>query len=341
MGQFTSSRKEKENVNEKDLAKLNPEQQLTQLWGEAFDLWLANLTDSTRRSYRESWKDFMICVNKMPWKIGRSDVARWAEAIRERGLSACTKNLKLSAISSFFKYVCTEYTVVNADGNEVPLHSFNPAGGKSLREKVNPYGKADSLSPAEVQALLSVIPRDSVLGLRDFAMILAYLYTGRRNSEIRKLRWGSIEQVGDRYWYVWSGKGKNDQRYEMPCPVYEAIVLRAASMLETIKANDFIFVAVASPNSKPGQPLSMREVGRMLKKYAKAAGLDDEEIHVHTLRHTAAMLRRQVGDRLEQVSAFLGHSNIATTQIYLDRVAGKPDQSWEMVKNLIGNSGSS
>jgi integrase/recombinase XerD len=327
-------------MTQTELANLNPEQHLTQMWAEAFELWLASLAaDTTRRAYRDSWKEFLTLTSKAPWRIGRADVARWVEDIRGRGLSGCTRNLSLSAVSSFYTYVCTEYTTVNSEGIERPLHTFNPAGGKSLRAKVNPYGKAEALTTGEVQALLAAIPRSTLLGLRDYALILAYLYTGRRNTEMRKLKWGSIERVGNAYWYTWSGKGKHNQRYEMPLPVYQAITtfLKAAGMMTTIQPDGYIFVAVASANGKPGQPISMREVGRIVKKYAAAAGLDAEEIHVHSLRHTAAMLRRHVGDDIEHVSAFLGHSNVATTGIYLDRVEGKPDESWAKVNALIGS----
>lgn len=330
-------------MNQTDLVVPSKDQILTQHWAEAFELWLAHLTESTQRAYKSSWKEFLAFIDKAPWRIGKSDVSRWADELRRQGLSGPTRNQRLAALSSFYTYVCTEYTTVNADDLEVPLHNFNPAAGKSLRSKVNPYGKVSSISADEVQALLAQIPRNTVQGLRDYAMFVAYIYTGRRNSEIRKLRWGNIQRVGNCFWYVWSGKGKVDQRYEMPPPVYEAIVtfLTAAGKLNTIKADDLIFVPVASPNFRPGKPISMREVGRILKKYAAAAGLDDEEIHVHTLRHTAAMLRRQVGDDLQQVQGLLGHTHINTTQIYLDKVEGKPDESWRKIENLIDSSNSS
>lgn len=323
-----------QNAIEPAVAKKGP----TQMWAEAFEFWLASHSENTQRAYRMSWEDFLVYSNKMPWQIGRSDVAAFKEELSRRGLSPASKNQRLAALSSFFKYVCTEYTLVDDAGVEVPLHKINPAAGKSLRSKVELYGKANALTIDQVQALRSQIPRDTVLGLRDYAMITAYLYTARRNTEIRRLRWGDIEKNGETIWYVWSGKRKTDQRCEMPRPVYDAIItfLSAAGMLETIQADDYIFVTVASGNRKEGQPLCMREVGRMLKKYLRLAGLDAEEIHVHTLRHTAAMLRRWAGESIEDISALLGHSTIATTQIYLDKVEGKPDTGWSKVSTLLG-----
>src|SRR3972149_3524883 len=92
---------------------------------------------------------------------------------------------------------------------------------------------------------------------------------------------------------------------------------------------------VSAAEWEPGaQPLSMREVGRLLKRYARLAGLDAKKIQVHTLRHTAAMLRHEAGDNVEDICAFLAHSSLAITQIYLHRVEGKKDTSWSKVEAL-------
>jgi len=114
-----------------------------------------------------------------------------------------------------------------------------------------------------------------------------------------------------------------------------------------MRDEDYIFTALTNkagrlPNVsaaewEPGaQPLSMREVGRLLKRYARLAGLDAKKIHVHTLRHTAAMLRHEAGDNVEDICAFLAHSSLAITQIYLHRVEGKKDTSWSKVEALLG-----
>ena len=62
--------------------------------------------------------------------------------------------------------------------------------------------------------------------------------------------------------------------------------------------------------------------GGGLKRYARLAGLRIDSLHVHTLRHTASMLRRAAGDDVQEISDFLGHSSLAITQIYLQAVEG-------------------
>jgi integrase len=306
-----------------------------QLWGEAFGAWLARLnSDSTRRAYKSTWRAFLAFSDKSPWAITRADVVNWVNEMEEGKLSDCTIQLRVSALSSFYDFCRNDFTTIDpATGQEAALHNFNPAGGKAVRRKIDPYGKADSLTPAQARQLLAVIDRTTPQGARDYALLLAYLMTGRRNSEIRNLRWRDFEHEGSTIWYVWSGKRKRDQKYELPLPVWESITewLRIAGRLATIRREDAIFTAVERYTT----PLSSREVGRILKKYGARVGLP-EDVHVHSLRHTAAMLRREAGDDVLDICEFLGHTSLATTQIYLHRLGGRKDKTWDKVGGLLG-----
>lgn len=107
------------------------------------------------------------------------------------------------------------------------------------------------------------------------------------------------------------------------------LYLQAAGRLGTMQEGDYIFAI-------DGKPLSAQRLRRLVKKYARLAGLDEEKVKVHTLRHTAAMLRKDAGDPLDVISAFLAHSNLAVTQIYLHQVEGQRDYSWSRVEELLG-----
>jgi len=306
-----------------------------ELWAEAFELWINSLrSPRTRQTYRESWKLCLAYIDKMPWDITRSDVVKWVDEMRARGLADCTRNLRLAAVSSFYVYVNEEYTVVE-NGREIPLYPYNPAAGKSLRAKISPYGKAIYLDRDQVKALLGAIDRSDTLGKRNYALFLTYLFTGRRNTEIRLLKWGDLERSGGHVWYRWSGKGKKDQRFEMPAPVWGAIgdYLAASGRVNELKPESYLF---SSEESRGATPICMREGGRILIRYARLAGIDPKTMHVHVLRHTAAMLRKEAGLALEEISGFLAHSNLAITQIYLHNVEGQKDDSWRKVEDLLG-----
>jgi len=325
-------------------------------WVEAFNLWLnSRASPHTRRAYAHAWKTFLAQTSKLPWEVTRADIALWLDSQRAAGLSPSTLNLRLAALSSFYTYASEVY---QSNITDSPLCAANPAHAIP-RLKSCSYQGARYLTIKEARALLRAIPGHTLQGRRDYALFLAYLVTGRRNSEIRLLRYGDFEfqslpspiygrRVGDEgVYYRWSGKGRA-RRDQCPLPVWQSIqqYLSRSGKLESIQPEDYIFTpltdrAARLPNVDQSswtrnQPLSSREVGRLLKKYAKRAGLNPTKIRVHTLRHTAAMLRKQAGDDLDQISAFLGHSSLATTQVYLHRLEGQTDSSWVKVAALLG-----
>lgn len=317
-------------------------------WKDAYFLWQSALrSGNTRRAYAVGWESLLAASSKLPWEINSTDVYRWVQGLREVGLSQATVNQRVAGISSFYRFVVRNYRVTLPDGRETALRVDNPAESSELRVPVNPYGKTTHLGVVECRALLAAIPRCTVQGLRDYALMLGYLYTGRRNSEWRTIRWGQFEKRGHKVQYVWSGKGKKEQRFELPLTVWEAVLayLHAAGRAE-LAEDEYIFLAVTDrasclPNVAGGycrtaQPLSARQVGALTKRYARRAGLDPEKVHVHTLRHSAAMLRVEVGDDVEKISSFLAHSSLAVTQIYLHSLEGKQDDSWAKVDTLLG-----
>jgi integrase len=71
-----------------------------------------------------------------------------------------------------------------------------------------------------------------------------------------------------------------------------------------------------------------------LRRYLKQAGLPLGGVHL--FRHSAAKLRRDAGETIEDFSRFLDHSNLATTTTYLRRLEGETDKSWAKVALAIG-----
>jgi len=348
-------------------------------WSSAFDLWLASHpSPNTRRAYSKAWDLFSAFTSKSPWEISKSDVARWIEYQRAQHLSPETIQQRLAALSSFYTYVTQIYTSLTPDGLEQPLHFFNPV--KAIpRPRTSPYNKARYLNVDQARAFLHAIPRYTLQGMRDYALFLTYLATGRRNSEIRTLRYGDFEfeqfpssrfgrgvRREGRIWFRWNGKGRQ-RRDELPQSVWTAILdfLKSSDRLDSISPSDCIFTALNGnarhlPNVQKAAvfglefseakllskqqaasgvcPISAQMVCRLLKKYIRLAGLNPQGITVHTLRHTAAMLRKEAGDDLQSISSFLAHSSLAVTQIYLHQVEGRQDTTWLKVEALLGIS---
>ena len=337
-------------------------------WSKAFDQWLAELRAlNTRRAYERAWRDLLDFTGKTPWAMQSADVRDWVQDMETRpvaeavakglmakgkradrfGYSIATIGQYLAGISSFYTFSKERYLVIEPDGRERPLHDgINPARAVR-RPKINAFGKAVYLDAEAMTRLLQAIPRDTVQGLRDLALFLGYMLTGRRNSEWRLLRWGELEQRGDKVFHVWSGKGKEDQLHELAPPVWEALrkYLRAAGRLEGMGPEDYVFCPLSDVATRlPGvsaltwdrnRPLSMGHVNCLLKRYARRAEIDPTRVTVHTLRHSFAMLLHSLGVDVISISKRLAHSNLNITMVYLDHMKGVEDTSWRQAAAVL------
>lgn len=266
---------------------------------------------------------------------------------RTRGYAQSTIGQFMAAISSFYSYAENNWPVTLPDGREVPLMllsgmTLNPVGVIKRRKAAGAPKTAQAyLSTEQLRRFLNAIPRDTVQGLRDRALFTFYVMTGARNSEVRTLQWQDFRETGGRLFWHWRGKGRGrrdskDVWKELPPECWEALqlYLKAVGRLEGMTAEAYVFTAltdragnlpsVSGLTWKPyAQPLSEREVNRLLKLYAHRAGLDSEDVHVHTLRHSAAMLMDAAGADVEEIRHFLNHESLTTTQGYMHKMKGE------------------
>lgn len=341
-------------------------QQLWDLWVHARDQWLAakqRKTGSiaTLRAYTYAWTDLFLHFlpeqypNVGPWAAGKTHVIAYQRHLentvigtgRNAGqpLSPATINARLAAISSYYTYCTTQYTIYRNE-REIPLATHNPAKAVE-RAKTTPYEKSHALGPGQIRDLLNTINTGCLRGARDHALILSYIYTGRRAAEIVNLTWGDLTTDRGRLAYHWRGKGGKSRTDELPPPVYNAILhyLTHAGRLDDIQPTDHIWTALSTnaarlPNvtasyDPTARPISTGMVNRIVKTRARRAGIDPKQVHTHTLRHTAAMLRRQAGDDIQALQQFLNHSNLAVTQIYIQHRETRRDHSWSLVEKIL------
>jgi len=88
------------------------------------------------------------------------------------------------------------------------------------------------------------------------------------------------------------------------------------------------------PDTRTGRGITSGTFYTNLRRYLKQAGLPPAGVHV--FRHTAAKLRRDAGESVEEVSRFLDHSSLGVTTTYLRRLEGQEDKSWAAVAEAIG-----
>ena len=138
---------------------------------------------------------------------------------------------------------------------------------------------------------------------------------------------------GDRAYYTYRGKGGKRGRRELPKPAFEAIQTALAAF-----GRDWSNMAPETPLwpslSQNSDGLSSGTFYGNLQRYFRKAGITPSGVHI--LRHTAAKLRRDAGQSVEEVSQFLDHSSLAVTTVYLRRLEGDQDSGWAKVAQAIG-----
>jgi integrase len=190
---------------------------------------------------------------------------------------------------------------------------------------------ARGLTAEQVRQLLAVVP-DNVAGRRDRAILLTFILTGRRRSEVISLTAGDMSVEGDTVFYTYRGKGGKQGRRELPQPAYMALCATLADAgLDLASMNPTASVWQAAAGLRG---ISSSTFYARFRRYLRAAGLAPSGLHV--LRHTAAKLRRDAGSSIEAVSTFLDHSSLAVTSVYLRRLEGEADPTWPEVAAAIG-----
>ncbi len=160
-----------------------------------------------------------------------------------------------------------------------------------------------------IDLLNAPVPEDPNY-LRDKAILEMLYATGSRASEVAGLKIGNVNfSIG--YVLVF-GKGKK----ERIIPLGKTAIKVTQDYLRDLRANlakpfseDFLFL------SRTGRPLDRIDIWRIVKKYARRAGMP-KKLSVHTLRHCFASHLLAGGADLRNVQEMLGHADIATTQIY-------------------------
>lgn len=281
-------------------------------WLKAKDLYLRRLKPSTRRAYATGiahWSAFCRNCGVDLQTAGRATMEAWLLSMKESGLKDTTIMTRVAGVSGFYRFCMLRYTFV-VDGHELSLASFNPAD--TVRIQVNKYGKSQYLTAGELRSILDQIDLSDAGGRRDYALLLGYALTGRRNSEWRCLRAEDITIVDGVVTYRWSGKGRSNELYEMPELVYQAV--KALDVRQ-----GYIFKGM-----KEDQPISNVTANNILKRYAAMAKIQ-KKVHIHMLRHGYAMLARELGADTLTISESLAHANTSTTQIYLTHMAVQRD----------------
>lgn len=268
----------------------------------------------TIASYRDTFRLLLRFAQKRlhnaPSQLGLADLdpslidAFLNDLENQRRNGPRSRNLRLTAIRSFFRYAALE----------------SPAQGALIQRVLaipnqrQPRALVGFLTRPEIEALLAAPDRTQWLGRRDHAFLITAVQTGLRLSEMTALRHEDVS-FGTGAHVRCRGKRRKERCTPLAKPT--VAVLQAWIREQGRGDSKTLF-----PSSRGG-PLSADGVQHLLARHVmkarkSCASLRKKQVSPHVLRHAAAMELLQAGVDRAVIALWLGHESVETTQIYLD-----------------------
>ncbi len=287
------------------------------------------VSKNTITSYSYTFK--FLC-RYVSGRLGKAPSALWLEDLdahiirdfleyreRECANTPRTRNLRLTAIRSFMKYI--EY--------EAPAALDQVRQIRALSNKRTQERLVNHLTREEMKAILDAPDPATRNGVRDQAMLYLGFAAGLRVSELVGLRLDDLELEGPYASLLVRGKGRKQRRL----PLWKEAVraLRAWLAVRGSPPTPEVFL-----NAR-GQPLSTSGFSYIVKSHVQAATspcptLSKKRVSPHVLRHSCAMTTLQATRDIRKVALWLGHSSLKATEIYL---RADPTEKLEAIEKAL------
>lgn len=233
-------------------------------------------------------------------EVDRAGVSAYLVALARSGIGPRSSARNLSAVRGLMRFLVKE----GAIQSDPTALAARPRVGRKLPRP---------LSTEEIFRLLEAPKRSSVRGLRDRAMLSMAYAAGLRVSELVSLKVGDVDFRRG----VVAAFGKGQKRRLVPLGAitlqhleeYRA-ALASGSAQERARGESILLFPAPS-----GRALTRQAFWKIVRRYGAAVGLN-ERIHPHRFRHSFATHLLAGGADLRSVQAMLGHSDVATTEVY-------------------------
>lgn len=220
-----------------------------------------------------------------------------------RGIGARSRNLRLTAIRSFFRFAAFE----------LPAQSESIQRVLAIPSKRCVHKQIDYLTRPEVDALLAAPDHTTWSGRRDHAWLLLAIQTGLRLSELTGLTRQDVQSGTAANVHV-LGKGRKERCTPL---TKQTDAVMQAWMKEPARGDE----KIVFPNRRGGR-MSNDGIQYLLEKHVRTASrhcpsLENKRVSPHVLRHTSAMELLQAGVDTTVIALWLGHESVETTHVYL------------------------
>lgn len=279
--------------------------------------------------------DFFDFCGKSAEQVLPSDVEEWRWNLKTQNLADGTIYNRISALSQFYEYLRSEVGMIK-------LIPINPAK-VSLPKAAKPFQSESvkALSREELSKLLEVVSiraqGKKPVHLRDNAILQFYVATGKRRAEIIGLRGDSIEIKDGRFFIRAKVKGGFFLNFELDDETTKNALfayLEATERTDIFGKDEPLWLR-HDKGAKAAENAGLTSHGFALRMgiYAVEAGISN--FHIHRLRHTFAKIVSEYSESMAETQEALGHSNIKTTQIYVQRLAVKKDKHSKSIRDAL------
>ena len=257
-------------------------------------------SDNTIQAYKRDLNFFFEYLNKNKIEylnVEYDDIQKYIEELNNEGRKAASISRRLATLRSFYGYLLKKKLI-----KSIPTNKVNTP---KVEKKVPMILTSD-----EVEILLSQPKSDDLKGLRDKAMLEFAYATGMKVSEIINLDLKDVNLVDS---YVVCNEGYSKRVVPLGRISKEALVeYLDNSRPYLLKTDDEkpLFVNVM------GNRLTRQGFWKIIKQYQEQAHIE-KEITPHVLRHSFATHLLQNGADMRAVQTMLGHTDIASTQVYM------------------------
>lgn len=218
--------------------------------------------------------------------------------MERKNFAASSISRSIASIRAFFQFLTQKYR-----------WKENPA--EKLKAPKIEKKLPDILSVEEVELLLKQPKENTAKGIRDRAMLELLYATGIRVSELISLK---VKDINLKLGYLTCSSGERERVIPFGTTAKQAVehyMEGARKILLGEQESDYLFLNCS------GKSMSRQGFWKVLKGYAASAGIQ-QDITPHTLRHSFAAHLVQNGADLKSVQEMMGHSDISTTQIYMN-----------------------
>ena len=237
--------------------------------------------------------------------IADDDIVAFLEHLEtERGNKASTRNVRLAALHTFFRYAAAHDPEQLERSRRILAIPFKRA----------PQRCVEYLERDELKAVLDTVDRSTCSGRRHYALLATMFNTGARVQELLDVHANDLRLVPP-YQIRFFGKG----RKERFCPLWP----QTAELLRTLCEENALDPGASLPVflNERGNRLGRFGARYILAKYLERArkttpSLKDKRLHPHSMRHTTAVHLLKSGVDMSTISQWLGHASLNTTNRY-------------------------